>query len=76
MAALDNRQRFDRVSPRLASLAARSGLSTSALAVHELTEAARHAADAALLGEDPAAPVDVLDASAAALALFNDGTAR
>jgi len=41
----------DDVSERLASLAAREGLSVSTFAVRELTEASRRADNAALLGE-------------------------
>lgn len=41
----------DDVSERLASLAAREGLSLSSFAVRELTEASRRANNAALLGE-------------------------
>jgi plasmid stability protein len=43
----------DDVSDRLAVLAAREGLSVSAFAVRELTESARRADNAALLGELP-----------------------
>jgi plasmid stability protein len=43
----------DDVSERLAALASREGLSVSAFAVRELTEAARRADNAALLGELP-----------------------
>ena len=41
----------DDVSERLASLAAREGLSVASFAVRELTEASRRADNAALLGE-------------------------
>lgn len=41
----------DDVGERLASLAAREGLSLSSFAVRELTEASRRADNAALLGE-------------------------
>jgi len=41
----------DDVSERLASLAAREGLSLSSFAVRELTEASRRANNTALLGE-------------------------
>jgi plasmid stability protein len=41
----------DEVSARLASLAAREGLSLSSFAVRELTEASRRANNTALLGE-------------------------
>jgi plasmid stability protein len=43
----------DEVTDRLAVLAAREGLSVSAFAVRELTESARRADNAALLGELP-----------------------
>ena len=43
----------DEVSDRLAALAAREGISVSAFALRELTEAARRADNAALLGELP-----------------------
>jgi hypothetical protein len=43
----------DDVSERLAMLASREGLSVSAFAVRELTEAARRADNASLLGELP-----------------------
>jgi plasmid stability protein len=43
----------DDVSERLATLAAREGLSVSAFAVRELAESARRADNAALLGELP-----------------------
>lgn len=43
----------DEVSDRLAELAAREGLSVSAFAVRELTEASRRADNASLLGELP-----------------------
>jgi hypothetical protein len=43
----------DEVSERLAALAGREGLSVSAFAVRELTEAARRADNASLLGELP-----------------------
>jgi plasmid stability protein len=41
----------DDVSERLATLASREGLSVSAFAVRELTESARRADNAALLGD-------------------------
>ena len=53
----------DDVSERLASLAARDGLSVSSFAVRELTEAARRADNAALLGDLPdleVSPADVI----------------
>ena len=43
----------DDVSERLARLAAREGLSVSAFAVRELTESARRADNASLLGDLP-----------------------
>ena len=43
----------DDVGERLAMLASREGLSVSAFAVRELTEAARRADNASLLGELP-----------------------
>jgi plasmid stability protein len=43
----------DDVSERLGTLAAREGLSVSAFAVRELTESARRADNASLLGELP-----------------------
>jgi len=43
----------DDVSERLALLAARNGLSVSAFALRELTETARRADNAALLGDLP-----------------------
>ena len=43
----------DEVSERLAALAAREGLSVSALAVRELAVAARRADNPALLGDLP-----------------------
>jgi plasmid stability protein len=43
----------DEVSERLGALAAREGLSVSAFAVRELTETARRADNASLLGELP-----------------------
>jgi antitoxin FitA len=43
----------DDVSERLAILASREGLSVSAFAVRELTESARRADNASLLGELP-----------------------
>lgn len=51
----------DGVSERLAALAAREGLSVSAFAVRELSEAARRADAPALLGELPDAGVSVAD---------------
>jgi len=43
----------DELSERLASLAAREGMSVSAFALRELEEAARRAENPALLGELP-----------------------
>lgn len=51
----------DDVSERLASLAAREGLSVSALALRELTEAARRADNASLVGELPDLDVSAQD---------------
>ncbi len=51
----------DEVSERLAKLAAREGLSVSALAVRELTEASRRADLPALLGELPDVDVAAAD---------------
>ena len=51
----------DEVSERLAKLAAREGLSVSALAVRELTEASRRADLPALLGELPDVGVAAAD---------------
>lgn len=51
----------DDVSERLASLAAREGLSVSALALRELTEAARRADNASLVGELPDLDVSARD---------------
>jgi plasmid stability protein len=60
MATLYLRNLPDDVSERLASLAAREGLSVSSFAVRELSECSRRADNAALLGELPG-----LDVSAA-----------
>ncbi len=51
----------DEVSSRLASLAAREGLSVSSFALRELTEAARRADTPALLGELPDLDVAAAD---------------
>ncbi|MDP2710713.1 MAG: hypothetical protein Q8O56_05805 [Solirubrobacteraceae bacterium] len=51
----------DHVSERLALLAARDGLSVSAFAVRELTEAARRADNAALLWDLPDLAVSAAD---------------
>jgi len=51
----------DEVRERLASLAAREGLSVSSFAVRELTEAARRADNRALLGELPDLDVPAAD---------------
>ena len=51
----------DEVSERLATLAAREGVSVSAFALRELTEAARRADNAALLGELPDLDVSAED---------------
>ncbi len=51
----------DEVSERLAALAAREGLSVSALAVRELAVAARRADNAALLGDLPDLDVSARD---------------
>jgi hypothetical protein len=51
----------DDVRERLATLAAREGLSVSAFAVRELTESARRADNAALLGELPDLAVSAQD---------------
>ena len=51
----------DDVSERLASLAARDGLSVSSFALRELTEAARRADNAALLGDLPDLEVSAAD---------------
>ena len=51
----------DDVSERLASLAAREGLSVSSFALRELTESSRRADNAALLGELPDLDVPVAD---------------
>lgn len=51
----------DDVSERLASLAAREGLSVSSFALRELTEAARRADNAALLGDLPDLGVSAAD---------------
>jgi plasmid stability protein len=53
MATLYLRNMPDDVSNRLAVLAEREGLSVSAFAVRELTEASRRADNAALLGALP-----------------------
>lgn len=47
----------DEVGERLARLAAREGLSLSAFAVRELSDTARRADNAALLGDLPDLPV-------------------
>lgn len=51
----------DDVSERLASLAAREGLSVSSFALRELTEAARRADNASLLGDLPDLGVSAAD---------------
>lgn len=51
----------DDVSERLASLAAREGMSVSSFALRELTEATRRADNAALLGELPDLDVSATD---------------
>jgi plasmid stability protein len=51
----------DELSERLAVLAAREGLSVSSFAVRELGEAARRAANPALLGELPDLGVSASD---------------
>jgi plasmid stability protein len=51
----------DDVSERLASLAAREGLSVSSFALRELTDAARRADNPALLGELPDLDVSAKD---------------
>jgi len=51
----------DDVSERLASLAAREGLSVSSFALRELTESSRRADNAALLGELADLDVPVAD---------------
>ena len=51
----------DDVSARLASLAAREGLSVSAFALRELSAAARRADNSALLGELPDLEVSAAD---------------
>ncbi len=51
----------DDVSRRLEALAAREGLSVSSFAVRELTEAARRADNAALLGDLPDLAVSAED---------------
>jgi len=51
----------DDVSERLASLAAREGLSVSSFAVRELTESSRRADNAALLAELPDLHVSAAD---------------
>lgn len=59
MAILYLRNVPEEVSERLASLAAREGLSVSAFAVRELTEIARRADNPALLGALPDLEVPV-----------------
>lgn len=61
MKALHVRNVPDDVSERLAALAAREGLSVSAFALRELTEASRRADNPALLGELPDLEVSALD---------------
>ncbi len=51
----------DELSRRLASLAAREGMSVSAFALRELGEAARRAENPALLGQLPDLDVSVSD---------------
>lgn len=51
----------DDVSLRLASLAAREGLSVSSFALRELTESARRADNPALLGELPDLDVPAME---------------
>jgi plasmid stability protein len=51
----------DDVSERLASLAAREGLSVSSFALRELTDVARRADNPALLGELPDLDVSAKD---------------
>ena len=51
----------DDVSERLASLAAREGLSVSSFALRELTDAARRADNPALLGDLPDLDVSAKD---------------
>ena len=51
----------DDVSERLASLAAREGLSVSSFALRELSDAARRADNPALLGELPDLDVSAKD---------------
>ena len=51
----------DDVSERLASLAARDGLSVSSFAVRELTEAARRADNPGLLGDLPDLEISAAD---------------
>lgn len=53
MATLYLRNVPDEVSAGLAALASREGVSVSAFAVRELTESARRAGNAALLGDLP-----------------------
>ncbi|MDQ3677187.1 MAG: antitoxin [Actinomycetota bacterium] len=55
----------DDVGARLASLAAREGLSVSSFALRELTESARRADNPALLGELPDLEVSATDVIAA-----------
>lgn len=52
------------VSDRLASLAAREGMSVSSFALRELGEAARRAENPALLGELPDIDVSAADVTA------------
>lgn len=54
----------DEVSERLASLAARAGMSVSSFALSELTAAARRADNPALLGELPDLDVSPSDVTA------------
>jgi len=61
MATLYVRNVPDDVSKRLAALAAREGLSVSALVLRELTEAARRADNPALLGDLPDLDVSAAD---------------
>lgn len=61
MATLYVRNVPDDVSKRLAALAARDGLSVSALVLRELTEAARRADNPALLGDLPDLDVPAAD---------------
>lgn len=61
MATLYLRNVPDDVSRRLASLAAREGLSVSSFAIRELGEAARRADNPALLGDLPDLDVPAQD---------------